>query len=342
MKTSSEKIKSICNELPDPCHSFLLETGTEMAISTRLCYARELRLFFNYMKNNTPVFDGSEITDLGYEDLKKITSQHISRYLTLTMDDQCKERTIHRKRATLSRFFSYLVDNRLIDYNPVSAAVKVKVHQSDVVVYLDFDEQESLLSTVDCGSGLDQKKLKYHGRYRLRDIALITLLLDTGMRVSEINGINISDLDLDKFSVIVTRKGGNKETLYYSDDAKDSIIDYIKEKKMKFTDIPDNAPLFSTNLDPEQRLGIRAIQKLVKKYSLAAIPGKGNKISVHKLRSSFAMSYYKARPNILELQKKLGHKNITTTNIYAKATDEQMLDTRSVISDYRQEQKRGI
>ncbi len=331
-KTDSEKLIRLCGELPDICQSFLLETGTEMALSTRLAYARELKWFFEFLESYSPKFCDTRIIDVSVDQIRTITSQDISRYLTLYKDKGHGERTLARKRASLSRFFTYLSDNRIISFNPVAAAVKVKIHQSDEVIHLDFDEQNRLLDTVEDGQGLTKDQLKYHDRYRLRDTALITLLLDTGMRVSEVHGISLKDIDFDNRSVLITRKGGNLQTIYFADDVADLLQEYIAQRQSQ-QELSPNAPLFVTAR--EERLSIRAIQVLVKKYTSAAIPGKGVKLSPHKMRSSFAMGFYEETKDILALQRKLGHKNLSATNIYAKATDKQMKETRSVVSERR-------
>lgn len=329
----TERIIAYTDELPECCASFLLETGTAMAQTTRLEYAKELTAFFSHLISYNPHFCELGMQDVKIDDVKMITSQDISRYLTLYKDNNHKERTTARKRASLSSFFSYLVANRQIDFNPVSAAVKVKVHQSDEVTHLDIKEQISLLDAVESGNYLDLNKQKYHDRYRLRDTALIMLLLDTGMRVSELRGIDIIDIDFDKCSAIVTRKGGNLQTIYFSDEVSGAIYEYVEERRLKYPDLGPNDPLFTTLKG--ERLSVRAIEKLVKKYALSALPGKGDKITPHKMRSSFAMEYYDSTKDILALQRKLGHKNIAATNIYAKATDKKMQETRSIMSEKR-------
>lgn len=331
-KDDSKLILELCDRLPDCCQAFLLETGTETAKTTRLAYARELGYFFDNLIYISPAFCDKDKKDITIEDIKSITSQDISRYLTYCKDRGLKERSVARKRAALSSFFSYLTANRTIDFNPVLAAVKVRIHQSDEVLHLEMDEQLELLKAVDYGDSLTKKEKSLHEKYRTRDYALILLLLDTGMRVSELQGIDIVDIDFENCSVIITRKGGNHQTIYFSDETSEAVKDYIEERRNKFP-IANTDPLF-VSLKGE-RLTVRAIEKLVKKYTSSALPGKGNKMSPHKMRSSFAMSYYAAEKDILALQRKMGHKSLAATNIYAKATDKKMQETRSVLENAR-------
>ena len=336
----TSKIIKYCNQLPDPCSSFLLETGTEMAYSTRLEYAKELTAFFDYLISYSPDFCEKEKRQITLADIKLITSQDISRYLTIYKDQGKKERTVARKRAALSRFFTYLTANRQIEYNPVVAAVKVKIHKTDEVIHLDEKEQIQLLNDIDTGDALTKNQQKYHERYRMRDYALITLLLDTGMRVSELHGIDIPDFDMEECSVIITRKGGNIQTLYFSDETRDIINDYIEERTSIEGEFYDpNGPLFVTKKGA--RLSVRAIEVLVKKYAVSSIPGKGQKISPHKMRSSFAMSYYKSERDILALQKKLGHASLAVVNAYAVSSDTVMKDTRNAVNDIRKNSEKN-
>ncbi len=327
------KLFEYVDKLPPDCEPFLLETGTETAMSTRLAYAFELYSFFGWLIQMSPTFYNIDSPkDFSKEDLRRITSQEVSRYISRMMDKGRAERTVARKRAALSSFFTYLTDNRILEYNPVAAAVHVKVHQSDEVLHLDVEEQISLLDSVDSGNKLSDAQFKYHDRYKTRDYALVLLLLDTGMRVSELHQIDIGDISLRDRSVLVVRKGGNMQTLYFSDEAYEALNELIRAYKKKGM-TANNIPLFQTAKG--NRLGIRAIENLVKKYTVAAIPGKGGKLSPHKMRSSFAMGYYEAEKDILALQRKLGHKSLAATNIYAKATDKKMQETRSVMEQAR-------
>lgn len=327
-----EKIMELCHELPVCCESFLMETGTEMANSTRLAYAHELAYFFDYAISYIAAFDYDDKSQITLDDIKLITASDISMYLTVSQMHGLKERTLARKRAALSRFFTYLTNNRMIPFNPVLAATKVKIHTSDDVVHLTANEQVSFIDSVNYGVGLDGNKSKYHDRYRLRDTALFTMLLDTGIRVSEIHGCNVGDVDFKDCSVVVMRKGGNEQHIYFSNETKEILEAYLETRRTPDNGILDADPLFATLNG--SRLSIRAIQTLTKKYTSAALPGKG-RLSPHKMRSSFAMAYYEETKDILALQRKLGHKNLTATNIYAKATDKKMQETRSVMENVR-------
>ena len=338
IKEPKKTLNAFYKELPECCRDFLADNSTRLSNATRIAYAGELSRFFDYMISYTPYFCDKEKTEITVDDLKAITTRDINRFLSHCKDDlHDKQRTIARKRASASSFFSYLTDNRLIEYNPVKAAVKVKIDETDTVIHIDMHDQLKLLNMVDSGDSLTHKQKMYHDRYKLRDYAIILLLLDTGIRVSELRGINIADINFEETYVHIKRKGGKEQDIYFSDEVGDVLQEYIESRRVKDLTLSIMDPLF-VSLKGE-RLTVRAIEKLVKKYTKSALPGIGPSLSPHKMRASFAMQFYKTEKDILALQRKMGHKELAATNVYAKATDETMKNTRSVISEARDQER---
>ena len=322
------KIIELANMMP-VTESFLMRTSTEREKSTRFMYGEEIKLFFEYLITFCPEFCDKTLKNLTLEDLKLVSSEHVSSYLSFCADQNQKERTIARKRASLSSFFTYLCNNRKIEYNPVLAATKVKIHKSDQVIHLTLEEQMQFIQDIMSGAKLDKRKQTYHNKYAARDTAIIVLLLDTSIRNSELRGLDIKDVDFDECSIFIQRKGGNYQTLYFSDITNKYLLSYLEERKLQLPDTTNDDPLFTTLKGA--RLSSDALQKLVKKYAISSLPGKGSVITPHKMRSTSAMAFYGETGDLLALQRKLGHKSIQATNIYAKATDEQMKIQRNTI-----------
>ncbi len=315
----SQKVLKICDELPDFCAPFLLEAMREHTPGTRLAYAHELSVFFDYLTEHHPHFAGQEKRHIASEDLKYISTADINQYFTMSLE-QLTPRTVARKRAGLLAFFTFMSGEgrRKIEENPVAGARKIRVESGDEVFYLTVQEQKKLLECVENGNGLDGRAGAFHERYRKRDAALIFLLLDTGIRVSELYKINIEDFDLEESSVIVMRSGGIIQTLYFSGECKKYLQEYLEEKQEKYPELSPKEPFFSTLQG--KRLSIRAIEALVKKYAAASLGGAAGNISPHTLRSSFAMRRYIASGrDLLTLQKEMGHRSILSTSTYAKA-----------------------
>lgn len=332
----AKKIETLTKKMPGFVTDFIYNFNHTDKIATMFEYSRDIYDFLQYMVGFLPEFCDKEIMDLTLEDLAAVEPMDITRYFTVlrgTSEKNLKETTIKRRRASLSSMFSFFVSNGLINKNPVSATKTIKIPEKEVI-YLTNEEQKVLLDTVRSGANLSKDASKYHNKYEERDAALFLLLLDTGLRVSEMLDTDIIDYDLEVCSVVVRRKGGDIQKVYYSDECCEYLESYFDSQRLKYKVSDKDIPAFTTLKG--ERLGVRAVEKLVKKYVEACMPDKTKLISPHKLRSSFAMSFYEAsNNNILLLQKKLNHKSITTTNIYAKASDKEMEETRCLLQGRR-------
>ena len=334
-----ERTKKLLEEMPDYVSSFIYRYGGQNKNATMYEYCRDIHIFLEYVVNCLPECCDKQIKDVTIEDLGRITPEHIDNYIFLlrnTKDKrykdteaskvkakeenkaikkdeklQASENTLRRKRATVSAFFTYLMNNGKIAKNPVFASQTVDVPQKKLI-YLDFEQQQTLMNA-----------------------AMFMLMLDTGLRVSEMLGSNIVDYDLVKGKVTVIRKGGDEMDVYYSDECAGYLSDYFESQKAKYSFTSEvDLPAFTTNSG--DRLSVRAVETLVKKYVKASLPSMAGKISPHKLRSSFAMTFYEANNyDILLLQKRLNHKSVNTTNIYAKATDKAVSESRNLLQEFR-------
>lgn len=307
---------------------------TNKAIATRITYAYHLRSFLEFLVNFTPEFAEKEIKDFDYSDLKNITPEQIEKYLTVKAGqaketpDEKYRKTNHLRKTVLSSFYNYLIRKDRLDSNPCDKVEPVKVHKKETIIYLTDNEKEKFLNNVYNGNALSGKAKEYHDRYQLRDVTLIELILNTGLRVSEVNRLDMGDISLEDCSITLIRKGGKTSEVWFSDDVRSLLIDYMEHRKATdFTANDKTAPLFVTNQN--KRLSVRAIQQLVKKYSESALDGKGKLISPHKLRSTMAMNYLHKTNEIQTLQLALGHEDITTTTVYARALKEDVKKNRN-------------
>ncbi len=326
----AQKFISFTNKLPDCCQGYLLTGLSENTLTTKIAYARDILYFMEFSINYYPYYSDKTVKEITFDDLAKITAEDINVYLFHMKDSGLGEKSRARKKSAISAMFNYMINaQRKLNYNPVAGSTKIRLPEKDFVIYLTMEEQERLLNTVQTGYGLSQGQLKYHKKYAKRDLAVIYLFLDTGLRVSELSSINVKDLSLDDYTVIVSRKGRNKvQMIYYSDESAEYLKDYLDERKYRGDVFHREEPLFVTL--EGARLSVREIQAMVKKYVNAALPDKGYSISPHKLRSSFAMEFYRnSDKDILTLQKRMGHKSILATNIYAKAVEAEERETRN-------------
>lgn len=329
-----DKVNELLKEMPEFVSDFIYNFGRIENYATKLEYCRDIKIYLEFITTYLKEYYDKDITDLSLDDVANIEILDINRFLT-TLSGNHKETTVKRKRASLSSMYGFFVATGKMSRNPIAATKSIKIPNKDVV-YLTNDEQRTLLETVRYGTKLNESVAKVHYIYADRDSAMFILLLDTGLRVSEMLSTDIIDYNLEECSVVVTRKGGDTQVVYYSDECRDYLDIYFKSQKVKYELSSSDLkfPAFTTSTG--KRLGVRAIEMLVKKYVAACIPEKARIISPHKLRSSFAMSFYAASDkDILLLKKKMNHKSIQTTNIYAKASDSAMRESRSILQGLR-------
>lgn len=336
----NNQLRQLLAELPEFVGTFVYSLSNNNTALTKLEYSRDIKFFFEYLSNYTSEYSEKPIKDFTMEDLENVPVIRVNEYLTFLKGEPGKENehkasTIKRRRASLSSMYNFFIKNEKMTRNPVNATESVKLPEKPVI-FLTNEEQKKLLDCIRSGNGLSPKALKQHELYVSRDIAMFILLLDTGLRVSELVSSDIKDFDFNTHSVIVTRKGGDIQEVYFSDECGYYLTNLFELQKAKFALKNGNFPAFTTTSG--NRMSVRSVELLVKKYALAAFgEAKAELLSPHKLRSSFAMSFYRAtNHNILLLQKKLNHKNITTTNIYAKADKEELMDSRNIMQGLRE------
>ncbi len=337
----AEKINKIMDEMPEFVADFIYNYGKTNNYMTKHEYARDIRDFFQYMVSFIPQHKGKLIKELSIDDVGNVEPLDINRYITLLGADEetgLKDTTLKKRRASLSSMYSFYVNSGKMNRNPVSLTNTIKIPDKELI-YLTNEEQDILLESVRYGTGLSDEAAKKHNKYAERDSALFLLLLDTGLRVSEALSTDICDYDLMECSVIVKRKGGDIDTVYYSDECAENLSVYFSAQRNKFLLEDTYIPAFTTVTG--KRLGVRAVETLVKKYVAACLPHKAKIISPHKLRSSFAMSFYEASDNnILLLKKRMHHKSITTTNIYAQASNKDVQSSRNLIKRHTKLEKK--
>jgi len=318
--------RKILRDLPEFCYDFF--TGVENTTSslTRLNYAYDLRVFFDYMFNETNVFNGKNINTLEPEDLANVKASHIERfvsYLSTYEDREGKIRTNNergkaRKLATIRAFFKYFYRKELIPQDVSSKVSMPKLHEKSII-RLESDEIPKFLNTVESGYGLSGHAVGFHKKTQKRDIAMLTLLLGTGMRVSECVGLNLTDIDFKINGLKITRKGGNQVVLYFSDEVKVPLVDYINER-LENPYLKDEPALFCSLQN--KRITPRAVQNLVKKYASIVTPLKH--ITPHKLRSTYGTALYRETGDIYIVADVLGHKDVNTTKKHYAAISEDL------------------
>lgn len=323
---NADKLRELLSEFPDFAVDFFVGIENRTSSLTRINYAYDIRTFFNWCLTETEILaDRKRMFDIKISDLERFSSTDFERYMSFLTSYQDEKGTIitngpqgkSRKIAAIRSFFKYFFRRDMIAVDVASKIQMPKVHEKPII-RLEDDEVHKFLITVESGTGLIGHEKGFHKHTKTRDVAIITLLLGTGIRVSECVGLNVSDVDFKNNSIVVTRKGGSESILYFSDEVKNALSEWLYERSLK-SELQNEEALFVSLQN--KRICTRAVEKLVKKYAGIVTPLKH--ITPHKLRSTYGTKLYHATQDIYMVADVLGHKDVNTTKKhYAAITDE--------------------
>ena len=319
------KMREVLKTLPAFCREYFIGIQESTAARTRLAYAYDLRIFFEYLHQENPVCAKQDITEYKLELLDQLTRQDIEEYLNyisyyekdgkeITNDERGKA----RKLSALKSMYNYFYQSEKIVHNPPALVRSPKLHEKEIV-RLEPNEVAKLLDQVEAGEKLTKKEQAYHEKTKIRDVALLTLLLGTGMRVSECVGIDVKDVDFDVNGIKIRRKGGNEAIVYFGDEVEDALLDYLDERDRMIPCTGHEEALFLSM--QMKRISVRSVEKLVKKYASRVTTLK--KITPHKLRSTYGTALYQETGDIYLVADVLGHKDVNTTRKHYSAQNEQ-------------------
>ncbi len=318
------KLREMLKELPPFCKQFFIGIEPRTSSRTRLAYAYDLATFFDYLQQNNPLLKKIKMSNFSLDILDQITPSDIEEYLFYLkyyekdgVAHANDERGIKRKLASLRTFYRYFYKNELIDTDPAMKVDMPKIHEKNIV-RLDADEVALLLDEVESGEKLTARQQIYHEKTKTRDMALLTLLLGTGIRVSECVGLDIDDVDFKNNGIKIHRKGGAEVVIYFGDEVRDALLRYMEERnQITALDGSTNALFLSLK---RSRINVRSVENLVKKYSKLVTNLKN--ITPHKLRSTYGTALYRETGDIYLVADVLGHKDVNTTKKHYAAIED--------------------
>lgn len=320
------RLRELLSELPGYVTDFFRARETTTSVKTRISYAYDIKIFLNYLLQSNPLLKDKAIKDVSLDVLNSLQSVDIEEYLEYlkvyedTSGTQLSNdlRGIARKLSSLRSLYAYLFKRGLVTNNPSVMVDMPKIHNKEII-QLDPDEVAILLDYMEeCGEQLSPHKRAYYKKTIIRDLAIITLLLGTGIRVSECVGLDISDVDLKNDGIRIIRKGGNEMVVYFGPEVEIALLNYLEERETVETQPGHENALFLSM--QKKRISDDAVENLVKKYSREAIPQK--KITPHKLRSTYGTNLYRETGDIYLVADVLGHSDVNTTKKhYAKTGD---------------------
>ena len=240
----TKRLREIQQELPPFTQAFFRGIAQTVSPKSRLAYAYDLRIFFRYLYEEHRTLGGVEPKDFTVECLNEITAEdidcfmeYLSYYIRPDHENPEYAAEMHndekgksRKLAAIRSMFKFYYKKNKIAADPAALVDTPKIHEK-TITRLDVNEVANLLDAVETGEKLSGRQKAFHERTKKRDLALTTLLLGTGMRVSECVGINIRDLDFQNNAVRVTRKGGNEVFLFFGEEVREALEDYLEERK---------------------------------------------------------------------------------------------------------------
>lgn len=311
-KQNIKKLREIMTTLPPFCKQFFRGMDNVYGSRTKLAYAYDLRIFFDFLHQNHPYGEKMDILDFPVEILDKVKREDIEdymEYLSLYSNDTTnEERGKSRKLASLRSFYNYFYRNEIIQSNPASLVSMPKLHKKEII-RLEPNEVAQLLDQVEAGTKLTNKQTAYHAKTKVRDLAILTLLLGTGIRVSECVGLNIYDVDFDNMGIKIRRKGGYEDIVYFGEEVEKALSDYLDQREHIIAVSGHEDALFLSMQN--KRLTVRSVENLVKKYTSLVTNLK--KITPHKLRSTYGTNLYQETGDIYLVADVLGHKDVNTT-----------------------------
>ena len=318
------KLRELLQTLPYFCKDFFIGIEPTTSSRTRIAYAYDLRIFFEYMHDNNPVCNKMAIQEFPLELLDEIKAQDIEEYLSwlkyYVKDDvehTNQERGISRKLACLRSFYNFFFRTERISTNPAELVQMPKLHEK-TIVRLDVDEVALLLDEVESGENLTKRQKAYHAQTKKRDLAMLTLMLGTGIRVSECVGLDLTDVDFKNNGIKVHRKGGYEFIVYFGEEVEQALFEYMQERN---NIIPAEGSVNALFLSMQKkRMSVRSVEKLVKKYSQLVTSLKN--ITPHKLRSTYGTSLYRETRDIYLVAEVLGHNDVNTTRKHYAALGE--------------------
>ena len=324
-RKNMRKLNEMLGDLPPFCSVFFIGIQDTTTPLTRLNYAVDLKIFFNYLVTYETQFFNRKIESLTIADIDEIDAQLIERFMSYISYYDKEDGTVLtngergklRKLSSLRAFFKYFFNRDMIKANVATKVRSPKLHEKPII-RLEQQETDELLYSCDTLRGFSEHQQKYNEKFKIRDNAIISLFLTTGIRVSECVGLNVDDINFNLNSFRITRKGGNQVILYFGEETSEILKQYLKYRETLQIPKEERALFISSQ---GKRMMVRAMQYLVKKYAKIATPLKN--ITPHKLRSTYGTNLYKETKDIYIVAEVLGHKDVNTTKKhYAAISDD--------------------
>lgn len=324
----TKRLRELLTELPPYAKDYFRAIENTSSPRTRVSYAYDLQVFFHFMLEENPSLSNKTMRDITLDDINQLASSDIEEYQEYLKyyksengDQKNRPVSIARKLSSLRSFLNYYYKKELLTKN-VAMQVDMPKHHEKAIIRMEPDEVAILLDNMETYENqLSGQKKAYFLKTKTRDIAIITLLLGTGIRVSECVGLDLNDINFRENSIRIIRKGGKESILYFGSEVETALKNYIngprEQSALHVQHGHENALFFSMQ---QRRISVHAIENLVEKYTQEFVPQK--RITPHKLRSTFGTSLYQETGDIYLVADVLGHSDVGTTKKHYAAIDD--------------------
>ncbi len=335
------KSEQILKSLPGFCRTY--ERGIEGTVSaiTIYAYLQRIHVFFVYLHDNNSYFANKDITQITYDDISQLEAEDIEEFNHYIRTGKAsnghdnKEASVNHYLCALNSLWDYAITHGRLRHNVIKDIRRGKKKKREVVT-LNQNDENGFFQSVNYGTNLTRHQEAYRNDVTVaRDNAICLTLVRTGLRVSELVGINLDDINFDDCYFHVNRKEDKIDNVYFSDQVREALEHYLSLRPLLNPD-PSERALFLVTIGKYMgtRLSVRSVQKLVKKYAVAGAPQVGSRMTPHKMRSTYATNLLRASSGDLTLvQEALNHESPSTTSIYLKKRDQDLKDARNMIDE---------
>lgn len=332
-----ETLNRLMKQLPFFCRDYFLAISQSKQILTRVNYCRDQIIYFRYICNEILDNPKMNTADVTWDVFSTVTPDDIDRYMDYLSYYEVDGVQYHnledgkaRKLAAVSALYGFFLKRDKLPSNPVDKVERPALHKKNIIA-LNETQIKNLINAIASGENLTKTQSVWHEKTVERDLAIVITALGTGLRVSELVGLNIEDIDFEESSLKVIRKGGNEDLVYFGEEVEDALRAYLeKTKEVKYETMEEPLHVSARQLllpSPNSkepalfisrngtRITVRSVERLVKKYSLGVVPNK--KISPHKLRSTYATRLNElTNGDVMTIKESLGHSSVQTSMRY--------------------------
>lgn len=326
-----EQCEAIENDLPRFLRGFFSYLRGNVLPMTRLAYLQDINFFFKYLIDETGLVEADETSKIKASELNRVRAVDVNMFIdycrkykvetdnTVTIYEN-NNKTLARKKSSISVLFKYMYRDELVEKNITDGFDPIRVPKAGEreIKALQDDEVMIMLDAVTNGTGLTKHQKSYWEKTNKRDKAILILFLTYGLRLSELQQLNLSSFNFGRGEFKIYRKRGKESIMPINDSVFETLNDYINNERPKEEKIKegDKDALFLSLQG--SRLTERQIRDLVKKYTAIALKTSTKAgYSPHKLRATAATSLIGRGNSIYDVAALLDHEQVTTTQLYA-------------------------